>query len=272
MAGLFYICAIIGGISLCISCARWLATRPWRRRGKESAEAVASSAAPVHTATEGEMLREVLQRLDAQQKLLDSLTAAHQANAHPASATAVNGTGPATIELRAGRPVNFDRRSGPLLASEQPAVKAKLMSYRDAFRAENGRTPHEPADWGYLWPLYERYGDLRRALEHRPPRVSKTSPATRPELNGGGAALPLALPFAAGAALDAAANNGNNAARSAARDWLDREPLSSDEDLEQPKRQINHLKRLHKQSSLPDFYIDSRGSNEDSVSEEGLRM
>ena len=60
-----------------------------------------------------------------------------------------------------GRPsklVNLER--DPI--SDHRSVKAKLREYELAFEAEHGFKPRKVAEWGAMWPEYERYVALRR--------------------------------------------------------------------------------------------------------------
>ena len=46
--------------------------------------------------------------------------------------------------------------------AESKAIKAKLREYEIAFEAREGRKPRKKAEWGDMWPDYERYASLRQ--------------------------------------------------------------------------------------------------------------
>jgi len=48
--------------------------------------------------------------------------------------------------------------------AERKAIKSKLREYEQAFENREGRPPRKRADWGDMWPNYEKYINLRRVV------------------------------------------------------------------------------------------------------------
>lgn len=63
-----------------------------------------------------------------------------------------------------------------LLLAQAKAAKVTLRKYEKEFEAREGKKPRTRAEWGPMWPEYQRYAALREQAKGSPP------PATAAEV------------------------------------------------------------------------------------------
>jgi len=61
-------------------------------------------------------------------------------------------------------------------AGEHKVVKARLRAYEVAYEARHGAKPRKRAEWGEMWPVYEKYLSLRQLAGSTKDLAKATSP------------------------------------------------------------------------------------------------